>query len=196
MARPRIRPNSRGFSLGRARESWNRKVDWNRRALGACRGDSLPPVTSRCARRPRTGAFTLWRTWADPVGDWSTHARAQAASTILFTSGRLLGSRAGPNAIPAVGIHSRNPALGRRTLHILQQIETLRLEDQVLRRIGLQANDEIGHVVVRLPVVEIGNHEAESLVFHERVDPLVAVEIVRRLLFPAPGAGNNVVRVT
>lgn len=59
-------------------------------------------------------------------------------------------------------IDRRNPPLRGAGLHLSQLVEPLGFEDQMDHRIGLEPNDEIRNVVVRLTVVEIGNGETES----------------------------------
>jgi hypothetical protein len=51
------------------------------------------------------------------------------------------------------------------------------------RRFGLQPYDEIGHVVVWLTIVQIGNRKSESSVLHKGIDQRMFVNEIRRLLF-------------
>jgi hypothetical protein len=80
-----------------------------------------------------------------------------------------------------------NPAFGRLLFDLLQRIEPLDLNNEIGRRLSLQSQDEIGHVIGRLPIMEIGNREAKPIVLDERLDSEVPIEKLRGRLFPGAG---------
>lgn len=92
-----------------------------------------------------------------------------------------------------VRINSTDPTLGRCRLHFFQKVVPFHFQNQVMRLVGAQANDEVRHVVVHLPVVKVRNGKSETRVLQERIDSFVLVYVVRCGLFPLPGICNDVV---
>ena len=101
-----------------------------------------------------------------------------------------------PSAEPAIGIDCGDPSLRSRRLHFRQFVESLRLEDEIRDRTGLQPDEEIRHVVVGLTVVQIRNPETQASVLHKSVYHRMRVDVIRRLLLPFLRIGDDVVQVT
>src|SRR5450830_1130526 len=95
-----------------------------------------------------------------PVGGSRLEELIQKGSNLWHGAGHLVL----PSTELPVCIHRRNPAPRSPGLHLGQIVEPLRFEDQMHNRIGLEPNDEIRNVIVRLTVVKIRDAKAESRV--------------------------------
>src|SRR5438128_7433222 len=73
----------------------------------------------------------------------------------------LASHRVSPHAEHFVSIHSGHPALGGGRLYFGKIVEALGFENEMGRRIGLEPDDEIRDVIVRLAVVQIRNGETK-----------------------------------
>jgi mRNA interferase RelE/StbE len=89
---------------------------------------------------------------------------------------RLPRHRVFPNPESFVRVDCIHPALGRLRFDVRQIIESFCLKDKMLRGIAFQADDEVRNVIMRLPVVEVRNREAEPGVFHEGQHSLMLVD--------------------
>src|SRR4051812_45915127 len=96
--------------------------------------------------------------------------------------GRLLRDRIRPSPISSIRVDCRHPSLGCGPFDFFEGVKAFGLEDQVDGRGGLEADDEVGDVVVGLAVVEVGDREAEALVLYEGFDLVVGVEVIGGLL--------------
>src|SRR5208337_5199482 len=81
-----------------------------------------------------------------------------------------LRNRIRPSTIRPIRVHRGHPPLGGCPLDFLEGVEALGLEDKVDRRSGLEADDEVGDVIVGLAVVEVGDGEVQALILHEGLD--------------------------
>lgn len=69
------------------------------------------------------------------------------------------------------------------------------MERLTTRSRRLQAHQEVGHEVVGLAVLQVGDREAKPCVLGEADHALVAFEKVRGLLLPAPSVGHDEVQM-
>jgi hypothetical protein len=67
----------------------------------------------------------------------------------------------------AVCIYGSDPALCRVAFYFFQRILAFRLQDYMDRVVPAQPDDEIRHVIVHLPVIEIRNCESEPRILDE-----------------------------
>ena len=76
-------------------------------------------------------------------------------------------------------------------LYVAQRVVAFGFEDEVTLGVAIQANDEVGDVVVRLAVVKIRDGEAEAGVLDERMDARIRVYMVGGRLLPSHGVGDG-----
>jgi hypothetical protein len=95
-----------------------------------------------------------------------------------------------------LGVHGFHPALRGLLLNFLKFIVALYFKDQVSFAPVVQEDNKVGQVVVRPPVVQVGDGKPEIGVFHERLDRRVSVDQVGGRLFPLTRVGHDIVDVT
>lgn len=95
---------------------------------------------------------------------------------------------------PCVTLTER--ALLTSALHVFQRIQSLGLLDQVNVRIGLDSDDKVRHLIVHLPVVQVGDGESQAGVFDECIRGRVRVDEVCGRLFPLHRVRHDVVEMT
>ena len=124
-----------------------------------------------------------------------SRARATSGLEELIQKGSNLGHGAGHFVLPLpelpICIHRGNPPPRGSGLHFCQLVEPFGFENQMDDGIGLESNDEVRHVVVRLTVVQIRNGEPEPRILDERVDSRVRVNVVRGFLLPFLRIGKS-----
>jgi len=98
-------------------------------------------------------------------------------------------------SIAAISIDGIAPALSGCPLLFAVLIPALRLQNQVAGLLGFEADDEIGDVIMSIPVIaDVRDGKAKTLIFDKRRGAGVVVEDVGRAGFPG-AVGDDVVDV-
>src|SRR5215467_4220294 len=98
-------------------------------------------------------------------------------------------------SVTALRVDRRNPAFGSRSFYILQWIVALSFQNHVPWRVAPEPDDEVRHVIVHLPIVEIRNGESQSCILNKGMDGTVLVDVISSRLLPLLCVGYNIIHV-
>ena len=83
-----------------------------------------------------------------------------------------------PVAKLSIGIDGSDPTLGGGLFDLLKRIVALGLQNQIALFFAVQPHEKIRHIVVHLPVVQVGDREAEAGVLGKGPHSLMRIQVV------------------